>query len=142
MNTNWPKVVKEFRTIMLSHVKIYNNGKLDDKAMRDLKFDMDVTDNYHPWNSDGELSRSLDRMPEHCNYRSVDSYWNWKNGKSYIEDALYNVLNEMQDIIQDTLTNEWNFEPGYKMPEQIIFPTDWSTISTKSVGRIIRAAKS
>lgn len=142
MDTNWPAVVKEVRAIMLSHVKIYNNGKLDKHAMEEFSFDMINTDNYHPWNSDGELSRSLDRMPIRCNYRSVDSYWDWKNGKYNVVDALHDVFNEMQDIIQDTLTNEWNFEPGYKMPEQIIFPTDWSIISTKAVSRIMRAAKS
>ncbi len=138
MKTNWPSVVTELRKIMAASVTFEDP---DPEVVRDLagyfRLTMFQTDNFHPWNSDGELSRALERMPDRCNYRSIKSYWDFKNGRYRVEDALDEVLCEMEDTIRDHFEDSWNFAPGYKKPDEIVF----AEIPNSAVARIIRAAK-
>ena len=145
MKYNWPAVVKEFRTIMLENVQLYTKAsdKTPSKALMDyLHFNTRETDNFHPWNTDGELSKALENMPLRCNYRSCHSYWAYKDGRDDIDQALYDVFDEMQEIIQEYFTNAWNFRPGFVLPEKIVF-SEWHEVLTeRMLSRIIRAAKS
>lgn len=145
MKYNWPAVVTEFRKIMLANVKLYST--LDTKKVSEgyteyFKIQLFETDTFHPFDTDGELSRALDRMPVRCNYRSCDSYRAWKDGRSYIADALYSMMSEVSDLVEDHFSNVWNFPPGVKLPERIVMPKDWSDIADNSVARILKAARS
>ena len=145
MKTNWPAVVKEYRKILVENVKFFkvidDFGTIDKSFTEYFRMTVHQTDNFHPWNSDGELSRALARMPIRCNYRSIKSYWAFKNGKENIANAIYEMLSEAEDIINDHFGDSWNFPPGYVAPDEIEFP-DWGYLITdRMVARLIRAAK-
>jgi hypothetical protein len=145
MKTNWPAVVKEYRKILVENVKFFkvidDFGTIDKSFTEYFRMTVHQTDNFHPWNSDGELSRALARMPIRCNYRSIKSYWAFKNGKENIANAIYEMLTEAEDIINDHFSDSWNFPPGYVAPDEIEFP-DWGYLITdRMVARLIRAAK-
>ena len=85
------------------------------------------TNTFHPWNSDGELGRALDRMPERCNYRSIKPYWANKEGRRAVGDACSEILTEMEDKIPDWFDDRWNHTPGYVKPLDITFDdNNWS----------------
>jgi hypothetical protein len=144
MKNNWPAVVKEFRSIVLANVKLYGEhtpAKPSEGFMGYFKIQLKETDTFHPFDTDGELSRALDRMPERCNYRSCESYHAWKDGRCDIADALYAMLTEASELIEDHFGNAWNFPPVYKPPLRIDMPRDWTDYAESSVSRIIKAAK-
>lgn len=145
MKYSWSQVVDEFRKILCENVTFVG---VDASHSKDLNgyFAMTVreTDRFHPFNSDGELSRALDRMPKRCDYRSIKSYWAWKNGRYAVEDALFEMLLECMDDIRDHFEDSWNFSPGYRKPVEIKFgwnECDSQDLSGRSFARIIRAAQ-
>jgi hypothetical protein len=144
MKNNWPAVVKEFRSIVLANVKLYGaqNPKQVSKGFTEyFKIQLNQTDTFHPFDTDGELSRALDNMPERCNYRSCDSYHAWKDGRCDIADALYAMLTEASELIEYHFSDKWNFAPGAPLPARIDMPRDWTDYAESSVSRIIKAAK-
>lgn len=145
MRFNWSAVINEFRKILCENVTIVG---VNDTHSKDLNgyFKMTVreTDRFHPWNSDGELSHALDKMPKRCDYRSIKSYWAWKNGRTTVEDALFEMLQECMDNIREHFEDSWNFSPGYRKPVEIKFSwdeCDMQNLSGRSFARIIRAAQ-
>jgi hypothetical protein len=145
MKYNWPAVVTEFRKIMSSQVKLYSqrdDKNISEDFMEYFNTQLFETDTFHPFDTDGELSRAMDRMPARCDYRSIKSYWAFKDGKENIADALYSMMFEVSDLVEDHFSNVWNFAPGVKLPERIVMPKDWSDIADKSVARILKAARS
>jgi len=145
MKYSWSQVVDEFRTILIQNVSFVGQTELHTKTLNGY-FAMTVreTDIFHPFNSDGELSRALDRMPKRCDYRSIKSYWAWKNGRMVVEDALFEMLQECMDDIRDHFMNGWNFPPGYRKPVEIKFgwdECDSQDLSGRSFARIVRAAQ-
>jgi hypothetical protein len=124
MQYNWPKVVELLRQFAQNRTKILGNGPeqtLD--YMGHLRLQMQHTDTFHPWNSDGELSRAFDKMPKRCNYRSIKPYWAYKDGKERLADACYEVLCEMEELILEWFGDSWNHAPGYRAPKEIDFPS-------------------
>lgn len=145
MKYNWPAVVTEFRKIMLANVKLYsthNPKKVSEGYTDYFKIQLFQTDTFHPFDTDGELSRALDMIPNRCNYRSCDSYRAWKDGRLDIADALYSMMTEVSELVEDHFSNAWNFAPGVKLPERIVMPTGWTDIADSSVARILKAARS
>ena len=145
MKYNWPAVVTEFRKIMLANVNLYST--LDTKKVSEgyteyFKIQLFETDTFHPFDTDGELSRALDMIPNRCNYRSLESYHAWKDGRIDIADALYSMMTEVSELVEDHFSNAWNFAPGVKLPERIVMPTGWTDIADSSVSRILKAARS
>ncbi len=147
MKYNWPAVVKEYRKILVENVKFFDVdeetglGTINKDFTGYFSIQVHQTDTFHPFNSDGELSRALDRMPVRCNYRSIKSYWEFKDGKDNIANAIYEMLSEAEDTINDHFADSWNFPPGYAAPDEIEFP-DWDRLVTdRLIARLIRAAK-
>lgn len=147
MRTNWPAVVTEFRKVLVENIKFFdvdeetNFGSINKDLTEYFRMSVFDTDNFHPWNSDGELSRALERMPIRCNYRSIKSYWAFKDGKDEIANAIYEMLTEVEDTVNDYFSDRWNFPPGYTPPDEIEF-ADWDkVVNDRLVARIIRAAK-
>lgn len=142
---NWAKAVGEFRKILIENVKLVGNN---DAHTADLAgyFRMMVkeTDTFHPWNSDGELSRALDKLPKRCDYRSLRIYNEWKSARLDVEDAIYEMLEECSDQIRDHFADAWNFPPGYVKPKEIKIKwdnCDISNVAGKSFPRIVRVAR-
>ena len=147
MKYNWPKVNEAFRTELAKHVVFYSEDPKDsdrqvvDKDWKDhFTYYMRSTDNFHSFNSDGDLCDALARMPNRCNYRSVKSYWAFKDGKEQILDALFNMCCEVSALIQDYYSERWNFEPGVKLPCEIEMP-GWEKEVQQMLPKILRAAK-
>ena len=141
MKYNWPKVVEAFRAEIVKHVVFKDkNGKVDQGWMEEFAYIMRATDTFHPWDSDGELSRALERMPQRCDYRSIKSYWAFKRGKEAILDALYSMCQDVGDIIHDRYDTAWNFAPGIKLPAAIEMP-GWEKEVETMLPKILRAAK-
>ena len=135
---NWPKVVQEFRKIAVENIKF--EGARAEALARRFNHTMFATDQFHPFDSDGELSKELNNIPRWPNYRSIDSYWDWKRGREWVRDALFNVFEEMECLIEEYYADCWNHPPGYVNPEKIVMP-NWEDVATKSFARIIRAAR-
>ena len=138
MKVNWPAVVLELRNIMIESVSFVDEDQAHADDLKGyFRITMFQTDNFHPWNSDGELDRALSHMPARCDYRSLKSYWATKNARYRVEDTLDEVLYEMEENIRDHFSDAWNFPPGYRAPDEIEF----ASIPNSAVARIIRAAK-
>lgn len=145
MKYSWSQVIDEFRTILIQNVSFVGQTETHTKDLNGY-FAMMIreTGRFHPFNSDGELSRALDRMPKRCDYRSIKSYWAWKNGRMIVEDALYEMLLECMGDIQEHFMDTWNFHPGYRKPLEIRFgwdDCDSQNLVGRSFARIIRAAQ-
>jgi hypothetical protein len=125
---SWPKVVDHIRSFTQNRVHFLGATPQETLGFAAyFKEMLHQTDTFHPWNSDGELSRALDKMPKSCNYRSIKSYWANKEGRWTVEDACAEILTEMEDTIQDWFNNSWNHPPGYAKPLEITFDDDnWS----------------
>ena len=138
MQYNWPKVVDLLRQFAQNRTKILGKGPEDTlDFMGHLRLQMQHTDTFHPWNSDGELSRALDRMPKRCDYRSIKSYWAWKDGKERLADACYEVLCEMEETIEAHYMDSWNFAPGYHKPLAIEFTNSADDDAVKLARQIL-----
>jgi hypothetical protein len=136
MKFNWPAVVEEFRKIVQEGVSFSKQDETDG-----FHFELRQTDRFHPFDSDGELDRALQKMPKRCDYRSLKSYWAWKNGKYAIEEALDEMLYEVEDAIRDHYSNSWNFAPGFRLPKEINFAWEGRGATPRMVNRIIKAEK-
>lgn len=136
MKFNWPKVIEEFRAIVEEGVSFTTstNGSA-------FRFELRETDRFHPFDSDDTLDRALQGMPVRCDYRSIKSYWAWKDGKIIIQEALDEMLYEVEESIRDYYSNSWNFAPGTELPKKIEISWEGSGATEKMVNRIIRAAK-
>lgn len=122
MQYSWPKaldIVKQFAQNRTKILGAYPAETID--YMRYFANHLHNTDTFHPWDSDGELSRALDKMPKRCDYRSIKSYWAWKNGMMKVEDACFEILEEMEGITKDWFDDRWNHPPGYVKPLSIEF---------------------
>ncbi len=147
MKYNWPKINEAFRAEVVKHVEFYSEDPNDsdlqvvDKDWKDhFAYYMRSTDTFHPFNSDGDLCRALERMPTRCNYRSIKSYWDFKEGKERILDALFDMCQEVDDLIRDYYSDRWNFEPGLKLPCEIE-TTIWDNVVPMMMPKIMKAAK-
>ena len=146
MKYNWPAAIKELKQIVLEHTVIHAHKDQNPKAwaehLRHVMFD---TDQFHPYGSDDELSRALNRMPDgRCNYSSVESYWLFKYGREGIADALYLLIVDMGSAIEEYYTDKWNFAPGTGLPdhiERIDYITAEKLNYSKLTTRILKAAK-
>ena len=142
MQHNWPKVVKAIRKIALNRTKIIGSHAADSSAfMLDLRVNMNETDRFHPFDTDGDLDRAISRMPDRCNYRSIKSYWAWKNGRIRIEDECLNVLDELEGLRTNFFEDSWNFAPGYRKPKEIIFTSHIEDDCEKLASLIINQCK-
>ena len=141
MKYNWPEVVDAFKEEMLKNLVLSGHN---DRYLRELReyveIEMMETDCFHPFDSDGELSIALKKMPNYCNYRNIDSYWNWKDGRMLVEDALTEVYFEMEDKIRGWLGNRWNHPPGYYIPK-VSFKVSPYALAAKTIGKIMGAAR-
>lgn len=140
MKYNWPKIVDAFRGIVLSRVSFKGETPASEKDFMGYMREMvRSTDTFHPFDTDGELSRALNKMPDRCNYRNLKSYWAWKHGREAVADALYDMLYEVDEKIKDHFSDKWNFAPGYVPPKEVVFNVDEDT--TNLVGQILSAAR-
>lgn len=143
MKYNWSKVVDELRQIVIKNTVFKGANENRTKELHAyFKLMMLETDTFHPYNSDGNLSRELDRMPDRCNYRSVESYWEWKDSREDVMVALMEVYDEINDLIEEHFADPWNFPPGYTPPVSITFRKDNETeLPDETIARILRAAR-
>jgi hypothetical protein len=141
MKYSWPAVVNELRNIMLKNTSFKCATKQQEKDMQDyFRIMMFETDTFHPWNSDGMLSRALDKLPQRCDYRHVENYWKWKEGRLEVEEALECVFQEMEDTITEWFGNWMNHPPGYVAPE-VSMKRNYYNLATVYAGRIIGVGK-
>lgn len=136
MKYNWPKVIDEFRKIVKEGVSF-----VGPEHAAEFRFELRETDRFHPWNSDDMLDRALSRMPSRCDYRSLKSYWAWRDGRYAIENALDEMLFEVEEIIRDYYLEPRNFAPGYILPTEVCFAWESRGVTPRMVARILRAAK-
>lgn len=136
MKANWSAVIDEFRAIVKEGVSFVG----PEHAVQ-FRCELRETDRFHPWNSDDMLDRALSRMPKRCDYRSLKSYWAWKDGRLDIQEALDEMLYEVEDTIRDYYSEPWNFAPGYVLPREVRFSWEGSGATERMVARILRAAK-
>jgi len=142
MKYSWGKVYYELKKILVENVSFVGRDASHTADLaRSFAFEVRETDRFHPYNSDGELSRALDRMPDRCNYRNIKSYWAFKNGKEYVADGLYAVLEEMEELVRDHYKDSWNFAPGYVKPVEIKFKVPAEDLADKVRARIMRVAR-
>ena len=134
MKTNYSAVIEVLRRIALKNIKL-------DKDQDYFEEMMLATDDYHPFDSEGEhmLSKALDSLPVRCDYRSVKSYWAWKDGREYLEEAIAQFLEDTEYMVQDHCGNAWNFPPGYVLPERIVTPKSWEAVAEKAFPKIVKA---
>jgi hypothetical protein len=138
---SWAAVSEQLRHIMVKNTSFKCETKEEEEDMREYFCEMMfATDTFHPWNTDGFLQRELDKLPQHCNYRRVESYWKWKNGRIEVEISLEEVIEEMSDNIYEWFGNPWNHPPGYKAPEVSIKIEDYKSFN-RTVGKIIGTAR-
>lgn len=139
MQYSWPKVVELFRNFAQNRTKFL--GKTPQETLGYafyLREEMRHTDRFQPCNSDAELSRALEKMPKYCNYRSIKSYWAWKNGKEALADACYSILLEMEELITEWFNHPWNHPPGYVKPLSIEFAFDAEEDAVKLAREILK----
>jgi hypothetical protein len=142
MNYNWSPALKAFRATVLKNVKFLDaNGKPDRNWTEYFEFEMRATDTFHPFDTDSELSEALKRIAPYCNYRSLELYWLYKDGRDMMSEAVYSMLTEVGELIEEYFSNKWNFAPGTNLPAKIVMPRDWSPIADKAVPSILKAAK-
>jgi hypothetical protein len=141
MKYSWSAVVNELRNAVLKNVSFKCETKAQEKDMTEyFRIMMVETDTFHPWNTDGLLSRELSKLPQRCNYRSIFSYWAWKNGRYKVEAILGDVFGEMEDNIFEWFGNPWNHPPGYKAPE-VPMKRGCDELAEKYTGKIISAGR-
>jgi len=125
MKHNWPEVVGVINRFVAHRTKILartpNETLWNSYYFRQHLFHTDV---FHPIGSEGQVGRALSLMPKSCNYRSVKSYWAYKNGKEQLVDACYEILTEMEEAIQAWHSNVWNHGPNYQVPLEVTFDSE------------------
>lgn len=98
MNYDWSKVSKLLRTTLL------NSLRVDPAVEPDFRASLFETDQFHPFESDGDLSRAL-AQPDSANTDDL------------ILDAVHECLHEMARLVDAYYNDTWNFPPGYKRPK-------------------------
>lgn len=133
---NWAAVVKELRRVLGENVTFSSNEYLTHFNFENLE-----TDSFHPFDDDAEyrMSRVLNSMPVRCDYRSCVSLHNWQDYRWQMEEAIVLWLEATEYLVRDYYGDSWNFFPGYRPPESIVF-ADWDQVSTKVFARVHRAA--
>jgi hypothetical protein len=150
---NWPAVAEVLRKSMLENTKIifekYKNDDNDPLSQifisaeeHDFSFVMFQTDTFHPFATDGDLQRSLERMPIRREYRKLKPYWEYKNRKESVIDSIFQCLEEMKENIEEWYSNSMNHAPGYIRPQDIIYKVDLETLAEKMFSKIRTAAMS
>ena len=138
MKYNWAEVCKFMKQLASKHV-VFKGA--DDKV--DFGFTNRETDQFYPFGSDAEefMERVLDGFPEgRCNYRNPNSYWDFKDSRWALEDAIEDWLGAVESIIQDHYADKWNFEPGTELPTSV--EIDFKKINfAREAAKLIKAAK-
>lgn len=127
MKYDWAKFVKESRKLFAQHVAFDSVDPAGDKA--NFVFLLHETDNFHPFYSDAEyrlndIFSEFACMPRKCNYRSIDSYWHWREAKLELIDCVRDWLYEMYVMVEDYYLEKQNFPNCYIAPKHIAFNVD------------------
>lgn len=147
MTFNWSAVVDAFNKIALDNV-VFEAPKDRQRDLHDYtKLAFQQAGTFHPWDTDGELSRALGLWPEgKCNYRNVESYWQFKREKEHAEnevfDSLCYVFEEIGERLSSHFANPWNFAPGTHLPTKVTGKVSWAELGTASaVRKILKASR-
>lgn len=141
MKYNWPNVVKMFRKLLIDNVQIVGRNDVETRAfMEHFRLEMIHTDTFHPYETDGNLSSALKNMPNYCNYRSCEALREFKQRKEHVLDAVYMMLQEVDDLITDHFYDNWNHPPGYVAPQKVLHPS-WDVFTEQIGGKILSAAR-
>lgn len=122
MKFDWAKLVHEMRIHMLEMVTIEGQDREHTlNLVDDLRMTMKETDTFHPFDRDRYLEKAFTRLPERCNYRSVEAYWSYKNAKEECISWMYDYFVGMETLIRDHFSNPMNFPPGAMPPKSVEF---------------------
>lgn len=138
---NWPATLARLHRIVFENTELIGDGYGHTDSLR---WDFGIfmkNDQFHPISSGGDLQRALHHLPKRCDYRSLKSYWAWKEGRDNIADQLFYVLNEMGERIHFFFNDSWNFAPGYRLPLSVETP-NWANIVDKELSKVIKASRS
>jgi hypothetical protein len=147
MAYNWPAVVDAFNKIACDNVLIESSGERQRDFYDYTKLMFRQTGTFHPWDTDGELSRALGLLPEgRCNYRNVESYWQFKREREHAEgeifDSLCYLFEEIGERLSSHFANPWNFAPGTPLPTKVKGKVEWAELASEgAVKKIIRASR-
>ena len=136
MKYKWSNIVDEFKTLLWANLRFDN-----EEVKARVKYLLLQTDVFHPWETDGELSRALDKLPSYCNYRSIEPYWAFKYGRDEVLDGLYAMFEESFDRMVEYMDTKWNFAPGDHDKVEIQLHSDWAIYTDKCFAKIRKAAK-
>lgn len=122
MKFDWAKLVREMRIRMSEMVTFEGQDRAHTLDLIGY-FRMTImeTDTFHPFDNDRDLDRAFSRLPERCNYRSVDAYWHYKNARQEVISWMYDYFVAMETLIRDHFSNPMNFPPGYMPPKSVKF---------------------
>lgn len=137
MKYSWAKANEKFRNLLWANLQV-DNKECAYFVGRMLL----ATDQFHPIDGDYEMQRALNKMPKYCNYRSIKSYWAFKEGKELIGDALFLMFEEIFERITEYMRTPYNFGPGDFIPCKITARVPWEDyITPKMISAFIKASK-
>ena len=138
MKYDWAEVCTYMKQLASKHV-VFKGA--DDKV--DFSYTNCETDQFYPFGSEAEdfMERVMNNFPEgRCNYRNTNSYWDFKESRWALENAIEDWLGAVESIIQDHYADKWNFEPGMELPTSV--EIDFKKINfAREAAKLIKAAK-
>lgn len=142
MKYDWAKFNNESRKLFAQHVSFDSVDPVGDQA--NFVRLLCETDNFHPFYSDAEFRLSdifseFACMPQKCNYRSIDSYWQWREAKQELIECVREWFLEMYAKVEDYYLEKRNFPDCYIAPKHIAFDVD--SISNSAIIKLMGRCK-
>ncbi len=137
MNFNYSKSLRVMKDLFLQNV-VFSKPEFENH----LRMLLRETDQFHPFNSDGEFGKALEKMPKYCNYRNYTALIDYRNLRFIFEDSILSCLDEMIDLVNEYYENAYNFVSGEFKPVTISFKKKkTSDLTVVVASRIIRTCK-
>ena len=136
MNFDYSKSLRTMKDLFLQNV-VFGKPEFENH----LRMLFRETDQFHPFNSDGEFSKALTEMPKYCNYRNPTALMNYRDLRFMFEDSILSCLDEMVDLVNEYYENAYNFAPGEFKHVTISFKKKTSDLTVVVASRIIRTCK-
>ena len=136
MNFDYSKSLRTMKDLFLQNV-VFSEPEFENH----LRMLLRETDQFHPFNYDGEFSKALNEMPKYCNYRNYTALIDYRNLRDMLEDSICSCLEEMIDLVNEYYENAYNFAHGEFKHVTISFKKKTSDLTVVVASRIIRTCK-
>ena len=110
----WATATELLKNITKKYLPKFFIGNDKESDIENCEMLLDETDEFHPWDTDGDLQTALD---------------NDKNNYDQIDDAVVACFEDIYGKIYDWYSDAMNHAPGYRVPKMIkLNDTWWETL--------------